>query len=66
MKAIVRIEIDASLEEKLEEKLENFITKDEFYKNIDKVLSALDDLDERTIALEDIHPKGKHPLPALA
>lgn len=59
-----------------------FVTRDEFYKTADKILGELstlrdevtlsashaqaDDLEERTTALEDIHPKGKHPLPALA
>lgn len=45
---------------------EKFITKDEFYKTADKItLSAshaqVSDLDERTAALEQIHPQGTHP-----
>ena len=77
---IVRNEVDKALDVKLEakfnEKLKNFITKDEFYKMADKILSELsdlrdevtlsashasvDDLQDRTSALEQIHPQGKH------
>ena len=61
----------------LQLELAKFMTKDDFYKTIDKVMSELSnlrdevtlsashaqvsDLDERTEALEKIHPQGIHP-----
>lgn len=60
----------------LQLELVKFMTKDDFYKTIDKVMSELSnlrdevtlsashaqvsDLDERTEALENIHPQGTH------
>lgn len=57
--------------------LVKFMTKDDFYKTIDKVMSELSDLreevtlsashaqisdlEERAEALEKIHPQGTHP-----
>lgn len=86
IREVVHEEIDRSFDNKLDgklnEKLSGFITKDEFYKMADKILSELsdlrdevtlsashssvEDLGERMTKIEHIHPEGKHPLSALA
>jgi hypothetical protein len=76
IKKIVRLEVDDALEQKLEEKLGKYPTKDEFYISMDKLMKELEtirqeliltpshsdfaDLEERIIPLEEIHPDGKH------
>jgi hypothetical protein len=61
----------------LQLELAKFMTKDDFYKTIDKVMSELSDLrdevtlsashaqvsdlEDRTAELEKIHPQGTHP-----
>lgn len=69
-------EIEKLIDEKLDEKIKHLPNKDEFYKAMDQIMSELKKMretydlaapkisehEDRIIALEDIHPQGKHQL----
>lgn len=51
IKELVGIEIDEKLEQKLEEKLKNFPTKEEFFSRMDKVMGELKVIREEVTVL---------------